>query len=126
MTAYQCAKGCRDPAAKDGRMWHFNSNECPAETYNPKLSPGRPGKMRAKNHPGLPALPALRIWGIPVDGAVLWLIWKVRGTVGKSSKLMDVAPDLSEEEKTALAWSVKRTIRNEVKLYRAAKARGEA
>lgn len=36
-------------------MWHYSRNECPAETYNPNLDPGRPGKMRAKGHPGPPA-----------------------------------------------------------------------
>ena len=58
MTSYQCAKGCRDVASKNGLMWHYSPNECPFETYNPKLHPGRAGKMRAKNHPGLPAQPA--------------------------------------------------------------------
>jgi len=53
MTPYQCTKGCRDPKAKDGLMWHNTPNECPAETYNPKVGPGRPGKMRAKGHPGV-------------------------------------------------------------------------
>jgi hypothetical protein len=37
-----------------------------------------------------------------------------------------VAPDLSEEEKVALAWSIKRTIKNELELYRKARSRGEA
>lgn len=57
MTTYQCTKGCRDPRAKDGLMWHYSPNECPAEAYNPDVHPGRPGKMRAKGHPG-PGKPA--------------------------------------------------------------------
>jgi hypothetical protein len=49
----------------------------------------------------------------------------VKNTVGKSSKLIDVAPNLTEEEMVALNWSVNKLIRNELALYRAAKARGE-
>jgi hypothetical protein len=58
MSTYQCLKGCRDPKAKDGLMWHYSVNECQFEEYNPKLSPGRAGHMKAKNHPGTPAKPA--------------------------------------------------------------------
>jgi hypothetical protein len=58
MTTYQCTKGCRDPKAKDGLMWHYSPNECPHEVFNPNVHPGRPGKQRSKNHPGTPAQPA--------------------------------------------------------------------
>lgn len=73
----------------------------------------------------LPALPALILWGAPVEGAVLWLIIRVRTTVGKSSAVMDVMPVLTEREKTALAWSIRKAIRNEVTLYEKARERGE-
>ena len=74
----------------------------------------------------LPALPALVIWGSPVEGAILWLIYRVRITVRKTASLSDILPaDISEDEKVALAWSIRRAIRNELTLYRAAKARGE-
>ena len=49
---FQCEKGCRDPKAKDGKMWHATLNECPYEDYRPNLPPGRPGKMKARGHPG--------------------------------------------------------------------------
>jgi hypothetical protein len=55
VTSKQCVKGCRDPKAKDGLMWHESVNECPFEDYNPKVFAGRPGKMRAKGHPGVQA-----------------------------------------------------------------------
>lgn len=73
----------------------------------------------------LPALPSLLLWGAPVEGAILWLISRVRKTVTKSSKLMDVAPDLTEEEKEALAWSARKLVRGELALYLKAKERGE-
>jgi len=73
----------------------------------------------------LPALPALLLWGAPVEGAILWLIYKVRVTVRKTSAVGDIMPELSPEEKTALAWSIRRAIRTELSLYRAAKGRGE-
>jgi hypothetical protein len=74
----------------------------------------------------LPALPALIIWGAPVEGAILWLIYRVRTTVRKTSALGDMMPELNEEEKEALAWTIKRAIANEVLLYRKTKGRGEA
>jgi len=73
----------------------------------------------------LPALPALLLWGAPVEGAILWLIYKVRVTVRKTSAVGDIMPELSPEEKTALAWSIRRAIATELKLYRGAKERGE-
>jgi hypothetical protein len=73
----------------------------------------------------LPALPALVIWGAPVEGAIMWLIFRVRKTVGKSSKMMDVLPELNDEQRAALAWSLRKAIDREVQLYRAAKSRGE-
>jgi hypothetical protein len=66
---------------------------------------------------------AVVIW--PVEAAILWLIWNVRISVRKSSSMMDIAPELTEDEKVALKWTIGRTIRNELALYRAAKARGE-
>ena len=60
-----------------------------------------------------------------MEGAILWLLYKVRITVRKTSALSDIMPTLSETEKPALAWSIQKAIRNEVKLYEAAKARGE-
>ncbi len=39
-------------------MWHYFQNECQFETYNADLPPGRPGRMKAKGHPGTPAQPA--------------------------------------------------------------------
>ena len=74
----------------------------------------------------LPALPALIIWGAPVEGVLLWLVYKVRVTVRKTSAIGDIMPELTEPEKAALAWSIRRAIKNEVELYRKAKARGEA
>jgi len=73
----------------------------------------------------LPALPALLLWGAPVEGAILWLIYKVRVTVRKTSAVGDIMPELSPEEKTALAWSIRLAMRTELSLYRAAKGRGE-
>ena len=70
----------------------------------------------------LPALPALLLWGAPVEGAILWLIYKVRVTVRQTSAVGDIMPELSVEEKTALAWSIRRAIWHELELYRAAKA----
>jgi hypothetical protein len=73
----------------------------------------------------LPALPSLVLLDTPFAVAIVWLVWRVRLTVNKSSKLMDVAPDLTEEEKTALTWSIAKQISMEVRLYEAAKKRGE-
>ena len=67
---------------------------------------------------------AIVLW--PIEALIIWLVVRVRGTVAKSSKLMDILPDLSDAEKAALAWSIRKAIDNEVKLYRAAKYRGEA
>jgi hypothetical protein len=79
---------------------------------------------------GLPpfwaALLAIGILDAPFGVSIVWLVLRVKRTVTKSNKLMDVAPDLSEEEKVALAWSIARTIKNELELFRKAKARGEA
>jgi hypothetical protein len=79
---------------------------------------------------GLPpfwaALLAIGILDAPFGVSIVWLVLRVKRTVTKSNKLMDVAPDLSEEEKVALAWSIKRTIKNELELYRKARSRGEA
>jgi len=69
----------------------------------------------------LPALPALLLWGAPVEGAILWLIYKVRVTVRKTSAVGDIMPELSVEEKTALAWSIRKAISHEVTLFRAGK-----
>jgi hypothetical protein len=74
----------------------------------------------------LPALPALLIWGGPVEGAIIWLVYRVRITVRKSAAIGDIMPELTESEKVALAWSIRRAIDNEVILYRKAQERGEA
>ncbi len=66
---------------------------------------------------------AIVLW--PVELAVLWMVYKVRVTVRKTSAIGDVMPDLEPRDKVALAWSIRRAIKNEVKLYEAAKARGE-
>jgi len=70
MSTYNCAKGCRDPKTESGRMSHYSTNECPFETYNPNIHPGRPGKMRAKGHPGpgaaAPAQPAAQKPSAPI------------------------------------------------------------
>lgn len=73
----------------------------------------------------LPALPSLVLLDTPFAVAIVWLVWKVRKTVTRSAKLMEVAPDMTEEERVALAWSIRKAIGNELKLYRAAKERGE-
>lgn len=71
------------------------------------------------------ALLAIGVLESPFAVSIVWLVLRVKETVGKSSKLIDVAPDLTEDEKVALKWSVDKLIRNELALYRAAKARGE-
>jgi hypothetical protein len=71
MTPYQCAKGCRDPKAKDGRAWHRSVNECPYEDFNPNVDPGRPGKQKAKGHTGTPAQAASPPTTNPVPRAEL-------------------------------------------------------
>lgn len=71
------------------------------------------------------ALLAIGVLESPFAISIVWLVLRVKGTVGKSSGLMDVAPNLAEEEKVALQWSIGRLIRSEVRLYQDAKARGE-
>jgi len=71
------------------------------------------------------ALLAIGVLESPFAVSIVWLVLRVKNTVGKSSKLIDVAPNLTEEEMVALNWSVNKLIRNELALYWAAKARGE-
>lgn len=76
----------------------------------------------------LPALPALLIWGLPVDGAVLWLIWRVKSIVSTSASwtsaivgLPEVAAQAGVDEaevRRALTNLLIRSIRNEVELMR--------
>jgi hypothetical protein len=69
---------------------------------------------------------AIVLTDVPLALAIIWLVYKVRLTVRKTSALADIMPELSPEEKIALAWSIRRAIHNEVELFRKAKARGEA
>jgi hypothetical protein len=74
----------------------------------------------------LPALPSLVLLDTPFAVAIVWLVWRVRGTVRKTAWLADVMPPITEEEKVALRFSAQKAIKNELELYHKAKGRGEA
>jgi hypothetical protein len=100
MTPYQCKKGCRDPKAKDGLTWHRSPNECPFETYSESLDPGRPGKMRAKGHPGVQkpseqlVTPRAKISvGAPSGEGITFSDSKAQVTKGSSKPVEIVAVD---------------------------------
>lgn len=72
------------------------------------------------------ALLAIGILDAPFGVSIIWLVVKVRRSVTKSSKLMDVAPDLDDHQKLALAWSLRQAIKTEEARYELARKRGEA
>lgn len=65
----------------------------------------------------LPALPALILWGAPIEGFVIWLVWNTRATARKASSFSNLIPEIPKELEPALAWSIRRAIDHEVDLY---------
>jgi hypothetical protein len=63
------------------------------------------------------SLLAIAIWGSPVEGAIIWLVWKTRKSVGRAYALSNLMPVLTPHEEEVLNWTVRRAIDNEVQLY---------
>ena len=105
---YSCTKGCRSPTAANGIMIHYSKNECPAETYDPAIHPGRPRFQKAKGHPGsgapAPATPKVNV-KVPESQGITLTGGQANVTKGSTTPKVVVVDYVVDAEHTKALWN---------------------